>query len=115
MATGEVVYKNYNGGKPFENFDYKEVLNDNEYAKLLMNPSYNSKTGGIVVRDKDNLTIDEYNALLLIHSANIDRYSFAAEIKFHAESILKPVGDRAIKSDMGVGESKNYGRFVPFN
>lgn len=97
--------------------DYRDKLRDSEYKKVQDNPAYNKHGGNVIVSDKNNPTLDESNALLLTHSANIDKYSFAAEIKFHAEyaeSMLESIKNSAIKSDMGVGESKDYGRFVPF-
>ncbi|EAC3819509.1 hypothetical protein KW17_05120 [Listeria monocytogenes] len=106
---------NVNGGQELVDSDYKKYLMESEYKALLKNPSYNKQSGTISISDINNLTEDEYNAILLTHSANIDSYSFAAEVKFHADyadSSVRYIRDSAIKSDMGIGESANNGRYI---
>ncbi len=66
-----------------------------------------------MVKDKNSLTPNEYNALLLIHTENIDSTSFATEIQFHADTALAPVREHAIVADMFVGESTNAGKNIP--
>lgn len=107
---------NINGGKALDDKGYKTALSESEYDELLKNPAYNNQNGEISISDINNLSEDEFNAILVTHSANIDKYSFAAEVQFHADFAEDPIWlirDSAIKSDMGIGESENYGRFGP--
>ncbi|WP_088816266.1 MULTISPECIES: T7SS effector LXG polymorphic toxin [Listeria] len=106
---------NVYGGNALADDDYQNFLMESEYSHLVKNPSYNKNDGSIQINDVNNLSKEEYNAILLTHSANIDVYSFAAEVKFHADyadSNIRKIRDSAIKSDMGVGESGNKGKYV---
>ena len=95
--------------------------------KLAKKGIYDKKTNTIIIKDPDNLSVDEKNALLLITTENPDKYSFAAENQFHADwyNSYKDVDQLAfseapeiifanyiekhcIASDTGVGESDAY-------
>ncbi|MEG2822798.1 MAG: hypothetical protein RR869_09205 [Lachnospiraceae bacterium] len=72
---------------------------------------YNKKDNTITLKDKNNLSQDEKDAILSITTGNPDQYSYAAENLWHTEALdlehlpwsLKQ--SSAIKSDAGVGES----------
>lgn len=80
---------------------------------------YDKEANTITIKDPDNLSEDEKSAVLLITTANRDKYSFAAENQYHAARYNLPgkfIKKRAIKSDAGVGESAEVtiaGKTIP--
>ena len=71
-----------------------------------------------MVNNNEKLSIDDKNILLATHTANVNYYSFVAEIKFHADALCNKLAyfdkwyNSAIIADMGVGEESEYN---PFN
>lgn len=73
---------------------------------------YDKKKNTIRIKDRSNLTKDEYDAILMIMTGNPDKYAYAAENQYHAvrhDSAFGLFKKHTIISDAGVGESKwNY-------
>lgn len=69
----------------------------------------------INVQNKNNLTINERQAILACFTGNVTFNSFVAEVEFHAEAVddWKSIFDRwydaAIRADMSVGEEYESG------
>ena len=98
----------------------KEVLNNNRILKFLEKYQniYNKLENVVMVNNNEKLSIDDKNILLATHTANVNYYSFVAEIKFHADALCNKLAyfdkwyNSAIIADMGVGEESEYN---PFN
>lgn len=85
-----------------------ELMNDRQRARLQELGVYNETTGEIKIKDRNKLTREEYDALLVTHTANTSAYSFAAEVKYHADNCYNwfDIGKKeAVISNSGVGES----------
>lgn len=83
-------------------------MNDKQIARLKELGVYDESTGKIKIKDKNHLTREEYDALLVTHTANTSAYSFAAEVKYHADNCYNWFGlgkKEAVISNSGVGES----------
>jgi len=79
---------------------------------------YNFQTHEITITERENLTYEEKIAILITHTCNVTVYSFAAEVQFHALAVTDyPYAafgafyERALRSDMGVGEDHESGIF----
>ncbi|MGT2883748.1 T7SS effector LXG polymorphic toxin [Streptococcus ferus] len=106
----------------------------NEIRKLRRIPSYleelnqkagydiyNPETGDITVKDPNNLTHYERQAILAVSTGNVNYNSFAAEVEFHADAVddwkssVPFIGSKwkesAIRADMGLGEENESGNF----
>lgn len=101
---------------------------NDDYAKAYLKELerehiYNSINNTITIKDINNLSEQEYNAILIATTGNIDVYSFAGENYWHAkvqqiadiEQALPSPADKfyssliethTISSDAGVGESR---------
>ena len=89
---------------------------------------FDSKTGTVTVKDVNNLTHYEKQAILAIHTGNVNYNSFVAEIKFHANACVswekyfpllgKKWYSSTMRSDMGLdeeAESGVYDRYYNLN
>ena len=82
---------------------------------------YNPETGDVTVKDPNNLTHYERQAILAVSTGNVNYNSFAAEVEFHADAVddwkssIPFAGsqwkERAIRADMGLGEEAESGNF----
>ena len=76
--------------------------------KLEKKGVYNKEKNEINIKDINNLSEDEYDAILIVTTGNPDAYSYAAENQYHAD-MLDKYGQlwksHTISSDAGVGES----------
>jgi hypothetical protein len=88
----------------FDDYGGKDTLD-----MLAIAGIYDKDANTITIKDPDNLTANEQSALLLITTANRNKYSFAAENQYHADmydNTPSPyIKKKGIKSDAGVGES----------
>lgn len=78
----------------------------------------------IYIQDADELTEHEYDVVLSTHTGNISRYSFAAEVEYHAKFLnslariklpllKKSVYDSAVRADMTIGDAERW-MFAPY-
>ena len=84
---------------------------------------YNTNTHRLYIEDPNNLTANEEYALLMMFTGNVNRNSFAAEVKFHAEALswapdvtvegINPYHS-AIRADMGIGEGSDVDGTTPY-
>ena len=89
------------------------VTNNNTYGQqkldeLAKEGVYNKKDNTITIKDRNNLTQDEYDAILLIATGDQDSYAYAAENQWHAEKYDNWLGvfnTHTIISNAGIGES----------
>ncbi|MEX2803505.1 T7SS effector LXG polymorphic toxin [Streptococcus sp. H31] len=95
---------------------YLEELNEKAGYDI-----YNPETGDVTVKDPNNLTHYERQAILAVSTGNVNYNSFAAEVEFHADAVddwkskfryLPKLGawrESAIRADMGLGEENESG------
>lgn len=78
----------------------------------------------IYLQNAEHLTEQEYDAILITHTSNPSRYSFAAEVAYHTRFLTplarirmpflkKSVYDSAVRADMTIGDAE-WGGFAPF-
>ena len=78
----------------------------------------------IYIQSAEQLTEHEYAVILSTHTGNPSRYSFAAEVEYHARFLIsvarirlplfrKSVYDAAARADMTIGDAERRG-FAPF-
>lgn len=96
--------------------DYLNSLNNQAGYQI-----YNPDTGEVTIKDPQNPTHYERQALLAINTANVNYNSFAAEVEYHADAIEDWVKnnwisnfvfntkERAIRADMALGEESESG------
>ena len=75
---------------------------------------FNKGTWTVSVRDTNNLSLLEKQAILSCYSGNVTFNSFAAEVEYHADITLitdwlEPVYSRAVRADMATGEETESG------
>lgn len=70
----------------------------------------------IYIRDPAAMTLHEQYAILATHTANTDYHSFAAEVRFHAmwllkpiRALLRPVYESAVRADMTIDDAELVG------
>ncbi|MBO4456306.1 MAG: hypothetical protein J5802_01155 [Butyrivibrio sp.] len=95
---------------PFDYYDLDGFSGKDELFNLARLRIYDFNTNTITIKDPNNLTQDERNAILLITTGDVDAFAYAGENQFHAVMYnIDPTGkakSHAIKSDAGVGEAK---------
>jgi hypothetical protein len=78
----------------------------------------------IYIQDADNLTEHEYDVILSTHTGNTSKYSFAAEVEYHAKYLTslariklpllkKSIYDSAVRADMTIGDAERR-MFAPY-
>jgi hypothetical protein len=78
----------------------------------------------IYIQNAENLTEYERRAILATHTGNTSRYSFAAEVEYHARFLISPAKiripffkksfyDSAVRADMTIGDAERR-PFAPF-
>ncbi len=86
----------------------------NALAEINARAGYNIfRNNRIYFSDCNNLTYDEQCAILAMHSANVNYYSFAAEVLAHAAVLSTALPDSTYKcaliANMGLGEETDSG------
>jgi len=91
-----------------------EALNNSSGITIF---NFSNKT--ICIQNKNNLTLDEKQAILACFTADVTFNSFAAEVEFHADAIdswivgIPIIGNQwyeaAIRADMAIGEEYESG------
>lgn len=86
----------------------------NALAEINARAGYNIfQNNRIYFSDCNNLTYDEQCAILAMHSANVNYYSFAAEVLAHAAVLSTALPDSTYKcaliANMGLGEETDSG------
>jgi hypothetical protein len=78
----------------------------------------------IYIQNADKLTDYECDVILSTHTGNTSRYSFAAEVEYHAKYLTslariklpllkKSIYDSAVRADMTIGDAERW-MFAPY-
>lgn len=110
---------------------YKEIAKNKGARLPHFIESLNQAAGCVVCdhqkiyfQDPQKLTESEYAAILATHTGNTSKYSFAAEVEYHAKFLTplakikiplfkKSLYESAIRADMTIGDAHRRG-FAPF-
>lgn len=110
---------------------YKKISSDRKSRLPAFIESLNREAGRVVCdhekiyfQNEKDLTEYEYKAILATHTGNASRYSFAAEVEYHARFLTplakiklpfcgKSLYDSAIRADMTIGDAE-HGRSVAY-
>ena len=110
---------------------YVEISRKRKSRLCVFIESLNQAAGRVVCdhekiyfQNEKDLTEYEYKAILATHTGNASRYSFAAEVEYHARFLTslakikfpfcgKSLYDSAIRADMTIGDAER-GRFVAY-
>lgn len=111
--------------------DYKEIAKNKKLRLPRFVESVNQVARCVVcdhekiyIQDADNLTEYEYDVILSTHTGNTSRYSFAAEVEYHAKYLIswariklpllkKSIYESAIRADMTIGDAERW-IFAPY-
>ena len=110
---------------------YREIARNKNSRMRRLVESFNQAAGGVVcdhekifIQNADALTEYECSVILFTHTGNPSRYSFAAEVEYHARFLMpvariklplfrKSVYDAAVRADMTIGDADRRG-LAPF-
>ena len=112
--------------------DYYKVISKNKNSRLpRFVESVNQVARRVVcdhekiyIQNADKLSEHEYNVILSTHTGNTSRYSFAAEVEYHAKYLTslarlklpllkKSIYDSAVRADMTIGDAERW-MFTPY-
>ena len=112
--------------------DYYKVISKNKNSRLpRFVESVNQVARRVVcdhekiyIQNADKLSEHEYNVILSTHTGNTSRYSFAAEVEYHAKYLTslarlklpllkKSIYDSAVRADMTIGDAE-WWMFTPY-
>ena len=111
---------------------YRDIARSRHARLRRFTESVNQAAGRVVCdhekiyfRNPENLTGHEYDVILATHTGNTSRYSFAAEVEYHARFLTpfskiripflkKTVYDSAVRADMTIGDGERR-KFAPYH
>ena len=106
---------------------YKEIASKGDERVPAFITSVNQAAGSVAcdhekiyIRNAEKLTEHERAVILATHTGNTSRYSFAAEVEYHARFLIplarikipllkKSIYDSAVRADMNIGDAERRG------